>query len=110
MMGHETTEQRLYLTVLLYVKPGMDEQFQDYERKVRPIIESYGGRFEKIIRPANISGELAMPDEVHWLSFPSEQSFLRYRTDPVLPQLAHMRASATAKTIIISGSASPEWR
>jgi uncharacterized protein (DUF1330 family) len=98
-------EQRLYLTVLLYLKDGKQDQFYEYERKVKPIIESYGGQFEKVIKPTQILGDMPMPDEIHLLSFPSEESFQSYRADPNLPEIAQLRAGAVEKTIIISGIA-----
>jgi len=98
-------EQRLYLTVLLYLKDGKQEQFYDYERRVKPVIESYGGQFEKVIKPTHVVGDIPMPDEIHLLSFPSEQSFQSYRDDPALPEIAALRAEAVEQTIIISGIA-----
>jgi uncharacterized protein (DUF1330 family) len=91
--------------VLLYLKDGQQAQFYDYERRVKPIIESYGGRFEKVIKPTQIIGDFPMPDEIHLLSFPSEDSFQNYRESPELPKIAHLRAESVEETIIISGIA-----
>jgi uncharacterized protein (DUF1330 family) len=98
-------EQRLYLTVLLYLKQGKYDQFYEYEQRVKPIIESYGGQFEKVIKPTGVIGDLPLPDEIHLLSFPSETHFQSYRADPKLPEIAQMRAEAVEKTVIISGVA-----
>jgi len=98
-------EQRLYLTVLLYLKAGQQDQFHEYERLVKPLIERYGGRFEHVIKPTQVMGSLPRPDEIHLLSFPSEESFQQYRDDPNLPGIAHLRAESVEETIIISGVA-----
>jgi uncharacterized protein (DUF1330 family) len=98
-------EPRLYLTVLLYLKTGQQDQFHEYERLVKPLIERYGGRFEHVLKPTQVMGSLPRPDEVHLLSFPSEEHFQQYRDDPNLSSLASLRAGSVAETIIISGVA-----
>jgi uncharacterized protein (DUF1330 family) len=98
-------EERLYLTVLLYLKDGKRQQFYNYERSVKPLIENYDGRFEKVIKPTQVIGNFPMPDEIHILSFPSEGSFQSYREDPNLPEIAHLRDESVEETIIISGIA-----
>jgi len=98
-------DNRFYLTVLLYLYDGQGEQFHQYEQGIKPILESYGGRFERVIKPTQVLGDIPLPDEVHWLSFPSEADFQQYRTDPGLAQLASVRSASVQKTIVISGAA-----
>jgi uncharacterized protein (DUF1330 family) len=96
---------RFYLTVLLYLHEGQGEQFHNYEQRIKPILESYGGRFEKIIKPTVVLGDLPLPDEIHWLSFPTEADFQRYRADSKLAQMADLRGASVKKTIVLSGQA-----
>ena len=95
---------RFYLTVLLYLHENQGEQFHDYEQRIKPILESYGGRFEKVIKSTQIWGSFPQPDEIHWLSFPSETDFQQYQADPRLAQLAPLRNASVQKTIVISGA------
>ncbi len=96
-------DNRFYLTVLLYLHEGQAEQFHHYERRIKPILESYGGRFEKVIKPTHVLGDLSLPDEVHWLSFPSEADFQHYREDHNLTQMAHLRDASVRGTLVLSG-------
>jgi len=96
---------RFYLTALLYLNEGQVAQFHEYEHRIKPILEKYGGRFEKVIRPTQVLGDLPLPDEIHWLSFPSETDFQQYRADVDLAELAHLRSASVQKTVVISGQA-----
>lgn len=98
-------DNRFYLTVLLYLYENQSEQFHHYEQRIKPILESHGGRFEKVIKPTQVLGDLPMPDEVHWLSFPSEANFQQYRADPKLAQMADLRGTSVKETIVLSGQA-----
>jgi uncharacterized protein (DUF1330 family) len=97
-------DDRFYLTVLLYLHEDQAEQFHQYEQRIKSILESYGGRFERVLKPTQVSGDMPLPDEVHWLSFPSEADFQQYRTDTRLAQLAPLRSASVQKTVVISGA------
>jgi len=96
-------DDRFYLTVLLYLNEGHVAQFHDYEQRIKPILERYGGRYEKVIRSSQVLGDSPLPDEIHWLSFPSETDFQQYRADANLAELAHLRRASVQKTVVISG-------
>lgn len=98
-------DNRFCLTVFLYLHEDQGEQFHHYEQRIKPILERYGGRFEKIIKPTGVLGDIPLPDEIHWLSFPSEADFQQYRADSRLTQLADLRGTAVKETIVLSGQA-----
>ena len=95
--------ERVYYTILIYVQEGQLALLHEYERLAQPIIEKYSGRFEQIIQPTQIVGDLPLPDEIHVLSFANEAAFSRYRQDPDSQALAPMREASVAQAIFISG-------
>ncbi|MCA9922930.1 MAG: hypothetical protein KC421_11185, partial [Anaerolineales bacterium] len=64
--------QRAYLTVFVYLVKGKTAVFQSYESQAAAIMAEYGGRFELVLKPDEISSGELLPDEIHVLSFASE--------------------------------------
>lgn len=94
---------RIYMNVLIYLKPGQAEAFRAYEDGALPRLERYGGRVECMFKPTRVAGELELPDEVHLLSFESEEGFERYRADPQVAALGALREASVARAIFIRG-------
>ena len=69
--------ERVYFTVLIYLKPGKEALFHKYERQAARVMERHNGRFEQIIKPTTVSGDLPLPDEIHILSFATADGFTR---------------------------------
>ena len=90
---------RVYLTVLLTIREGMMREFEAFEREVKPILERYGGRFERVIR----LGDDQDVDEVHWVSFDSAESLHLYLISPESKKLAEKRKRIIEKTTVYSG-------
>jgi len=97
---------RVFFTVLIYLHQDKKAVFQEYERKSAPLITRYNGRFEQVITPTNIVGELEQPDEIHVLSFANETDFASYRQDPESVALAPLREESVQKAIFIQGYSS----
>jgi len=64
-----------YVRIAHLPAKGVDS-FQRYEMAVLPLLADHQGRLERRLRTAEEQ------TEVHLLSFPSEEHFLRYRDDP----------------------------
>jgi uncharacterized protein (DUF1330 family) len=94
---------RIYFTVLIYLHEGKEALFQEYERQAKPIMARYGGRFEQVIKPTTVVGDLPLPDEIHLLSFAAEADFDSYRQDPEAAKIAPLRFESVKKAIFISG-------
>ena len=101
--------ERLFMTVLIYVAPGERETFAEYERRAMPVMAEHGGRAECMMRPTAVAGDLALPDEVHVLSFETEDGFERYRADPRVVALAPLRERAIARAIFMRGPPVPPY-
>ena len=76
--------QTLYITLLLFVKPGEEETFQAYEDKVLPLLQHYNGELQYRIRPDTksiIHATEEQPYEIHLVRFASKADFESYKLD-----------------------------
>ena len=96
--------KRIYMTVLIYLKEGQESLFHDYERQAAKVMMRHNGRFEQIIKPNIVNGDLPLPDEIHVLSFATPDGFSSYRQDPASQALAPMRLASVEKAIFLQGT------
>ena len=99
---------RLTLIAALYLHPGREAEFAQFEAAAAEIMQRYGGTMEGRIGVAPSSAE-NLPYEVHILSFPDERAFQRYRTDPDLEALRELRALAIRDTVVWFGTELPAY-
>ena len=95
--------RHLILIVSLFIHPGQELAFQEFEAAAARIMGRHGGRIERVIRPARAVPEREVPHEVHLVSFPDEPTFAAYRADAELAELAALRQAAIARTEILFG-------
>lgn len=91
------------LVVALFVNPGHEAEFEQFESAAAMIMRRHGGAVERRIRCMPHVGDNP-PHEVHIVVFPDEQSFERYRNDPDLRTLADLRTRAIRQTMIWRGA------
>jgi hypothetical protein len=94
---------RLMLLVRLFIRPGREIEFREFETQAARIMGDYQGRIEYAIRPTASPPPAELPHEIHVVSFPGIAQFEAYRRDPRLIQLASLRESAIARTEVTSG-------
>ncbi|HUA33781.1 MAG TPA: hypothetical protein VMA09_09275 [Candidatus Binataceae bacterium] len=99
---------RIVLVAALYIHPGQEAEFEQFETAAASIMKRYGGAIERRIRCAP-KHDAAPPYEVHIVSFPDDQSFEHYRADDDLAKLAGLRARAIRQTIVWQGSDLPPF-
>ena len=87
----------------LFVHPGREAEFRQFETAAARIMGRYGGHIEKVIRPISSNQEEPLPHEIHLVSFPSQEQFEAYRTDAELTGLAPLRQAAIARTELVIG-------
>jgi uncharacterized protein (DUF1330 family) len=98
------------LIVGLYLQPGREARFREFETRALALLRDHGGRLEKAIRiTASVGGEAA-PYEVHIVWFPSEAHLASHRNDPRLTDLAVLRTEAIARTTILEGQEIDAYR
>ncbi len=99
-------ETCLTLVVSLFIHPGREAEFEQFESAARAIMRRYGGRIERRIGCTPQAGR-NQPHEVHIVTFPDEHSFDRYRSDADLNALADLRARAIRETMVWRGADLP---
>jgi hypothetical protein len=98
----------IYITQLVYVKPGATKTFEVFEQVAIPLISRYRGQLLLRIRPDNstfIGGEIELPYEIHLVSFPSEQDFEDFGKDPERASMLHLKEASVDRIVLIKGLA-----
>jgi antibiotic biosynthesis monooxygenase (ABM) superfamily enzyme len=100
----------VYLIVRLWIRRGLEAEFEAYERKVSRIMARYGGVIERAIRPSRGSDDGSdQPFEVHVLKFPSRDLYDAYRDDAERHSLNGERAGIIANTDVLVGTPAPTY-
>ena len=96
-------QKKLTIVASLFIHPGREADFEQFETAAESIMQRHGGRLERRIGlPA--SADPNQPHEVHLVTFPDQQSFERYRADADLQALAQLRTRAIRHTTIWIGN------
>jgi uncharacterized protein (DUF1330 family) len=93
----------IVLVASLFIHPGREVEFRQFETEAARIMQKYGGRIERVIRPTTSGQSDSSPHEIHLVSFPSVERFEAYRRDAALATLAPLRQRAVARTEVIIG-------
>ncbi len=100
----------LYIVVRLWIRRGLEAEFEAYERKVSRVMARYGGVIERAIRTSRVSNDGSdEPFEVHLLSFPTRELYDAYRDDPERRSLGDERGGIITKTDILVGTPGPTY-
>jgi uncharacterized protein (DUF1330 family) len=88
---------KVTIVAALFIHPGCEAEFEQFETAAESIMRRYGGRLERRIGfPASTDQE--RPHEVHIVTFPDQASFERYRADSDLQALSELRGRAIRQT------------
>lgn len=93
----------IVVIVSLFMHPGREEQFRQFETAAARIMRRYGGRIERAITPRPGPPGEPVPHEIHVVSFRDLAGFEAYRRDAELATLASLRQGAIARTEIVIG-------
>ena len=97
----------IYLTQLIYLKPGQEAVFDAFEAVAIPLIAQYNGRLLFRIRPAAESViESTMdeiPYEVHFVEFGSEADFTAFMHDESRKQFLHLKEQSIRTAMLVKG-------
>jgi len=94
---------RVLLVASLFIHPGREVEFRQFETEAARIMKKYEARIEHVIRPIASMQPNPSPYEIHIVSFPNMERFEAYRADSDLAALAPLRQSAIARTEIVFG-------
>ena len=103
-------DSSFYIVARLWLRSGLESQFEAYERKVARIMARYGGIVERAIRVSKATvGSSDEPFEVHVLRFPSRDCYDAYVDDAERQSLSAERASIITKTESLVGTPGPAY-
>jgi len=97
----------IYIIQLVYVKPGEEHIFEEFESIAIPIIAKYNGRMILRLRPnqqAVIENSVSVPYELHLVEFESEEDLQRFQSDDQRLKYLHLKERSIEKVMLIKGS------
>ena len=96
------------LVAIMTVRKAAETKFRAFETHAAGVMEAHGGRIERTIVVAP-DGSPDVFKEIHVVTFPDAQAFARYRRDPQLGQVAHLRDDSVVNTEIFIGEEGPTY-
>jgi antibiotic biosynthesis monooxygenase (ABM) superfamily enzyme len=94
---------KVTIVAALFIHPGREAEFEQFESAAESIMRRYGGRLERRIG-FPVSTDQSQPHEVHLVTFPDQASFEGYRADADLQALGELRTRAIRQTTAWVGS------
>ena len=85
------------LFVQIWIHPGREAAFAEFEAGSVPLLARHGGRIERALRVAR--GAPDAPYEVHLVTFPDAAAFHAYSSDADIIARAAVRATVIARTV-----------
>ncbi|MGC3947626.1 MAG: DUF1330 domain-containing protein [Chryseolinea sp.] len=84
----------IYVTQLVYLVPGQEKIFDEFEAVAIPIIAKYNGRLLFRVRPDNkayIQHMGEKPYEIHLVEFDSEKDLDNFKKDDERKKFVHLK-------------------
>lgn len=96
----------IYITQLIYIIPGQEKIFDEFEAVAIPIIAKYNGRLLFRIRPnetSYIGPQLDTPYEVHFVEFDSDADFENFKRDEERKKFLHLKEQSIKASVLFLG-------
>ncbi|WP_282080633.1 hypothetical protein [Aquimarina algiphila] len=104
-------KEEIINVALVYLKDGQEEKFEEYKRRGAAILEQYGGKIERIIKPKMLAkGDVELPDEIHFASYPSIEVFNKFNQDEEFMKVRKEFAMPSIKDISIFTSKNTDFK
>jgi len=97
---------KIYITQLIYIKPGQEDTFNQFEEIAIPAIKNYNGQLLLRVRPEEnsfVEISIEKPYEVHIVTFDSENDFHNFLNDETRKKFLHLKEQSIKASIIIKG-------
>lgn len=97
----------IYITQLVYIVPGQEKIFDQFEAVAIPLIAKYNGRLLFRVRPGDgafIAHSSEKPYEIHLVEFNSEADFLNFGKDEERKKFLHLKEQSIRSSIMIKGN------
>jgi len=98
----------IYITQLIYLKPGQEAVFDQFEAVAIPLISKYNGKLLFRLRPSIdtfVEQTIASPYEVHLVRFESETDFQNFMQDDERRRFLHLKEMSIESSMLIKGEA-----
>jgi uncharacterized protein (DUF1330 family) len=96
----------IYITQLIYINPGQEEIFDQFENVAIPIIKKYNGRLLFRIRPGEnsyIEHTGDKPYEIHLVEFDTQHDFENFTHDDERKKILHLKEQSIKASMMILG-------
>ncbi|WP_298511359.1 hypothetical protein [uncultured Kordia sp.] len=98
----KTENEEIVNVALIYLKKGEEKRFATYKKKGGAILEKYGGKIERIVKPTMLAkGEIELPDEIHFATYPNMETFHKFNNDPEFIKVRNAYAVPALRDISI---------
>lgn len=97
----------IYITQLIYVIPGREDVFHQFENIAIPIIAKYNGRLLLRVRPDEqsfVEHHIDRPYEIHLVEFDTEQDFEYFKRDEERKKFLHLKEQSIKASVMIQGT------
>src|SRR5262249_37207789 len=97
----------VFFTQLVYVNPGQERAFDEFEAIALPLIDEHGGELLLRLRPSGadvIARSIDLPYEIHLVRFPSEEAFSRFAADERRQRVLHLKNASVRSSLLIRGT------
>jgi uncharacterized protein (DUF1330 family) len=97
----------IYITQLVYIIPGKEDVFEQFEAVAIPLIAKYDGRLLLRVRPNHqslIGDQFEKPYEIHLVEFKSEQDFRKFGQDETRNKFLHLKEQSIKSSVMILGN------
>ena len=95
-----------YITQLIYIKPGQEDVFDEFERIAIPIITKYNGKLLFRVRPSEsnfIERNIESPYEIHLVEFASDVDFQNFMKDEERTRFLHLKEKSIESSLLFRG-------
>ena len=82
------------ITQLIFIKPGQEKVFNEFEKIVLPLMEKYGGKLLFRQRPNQytvIETNIGLPYEIHIVQFNDEEGLNDFMNDETRQKVLHLK-------------------
>jgi uncharacterized protein (DUF1330 family) len=99
----------IFITQLVYVHPGKESVFDEFEAVAIPLIGKHGGELLLRLRPTAdsvVAGSIDLPYEIHLVRFPSDEALASFAADGERQRFLHLKDDSVRSSLIVRGIAS----
>ncbi|MGL4632426.1 MAG: DUF1330 domain-containing protein [Leadbetterella sp.] len=97
----------IIITQLIYIIPGQEQIFDEFESVAIPTIQKYNGRLLFRVRPKDdnfIESNIEKPYEIHLVEFETQQDFDNFKLDEERKKFLHLKEQSIKASILVQGN------